>query len=186
MLESILDLQFEVITTFLNNGRRLPKRSAINNAHAYLAAPYGIYATADGYLALAMGSVVVLGELLACPPLLVYDDPDTWFSRRDEIKDILADHLQTQPTGYWLNILEAADIWCANVLTWPQLLEHEGFNVLDMLQTVTRKEQIKLDTTRCPIRVDGTLLTSPKGAPRIGEDTTQVFEEFQLNKEYST
>jgi len=48
LLESILDFQFEVLTTHLNDGGQLPHRSAVNNAHAYLGAPYGIYATADG------------------------------------------------------------------------------------------------------------------------------------------
>ena len=48
LLESVLDFQFEVLTTHLNDGGQPPQRSAINNAHAYLAAPYGIYATADG------------------------------------------------------------------------------------------------------------------------------------------
>ena len=42
---------------------RLPERSAVNNAHAYLGAPYGMYQTADGFIAIAMGSVVRLGEL---------------------------------------------------------------------------------------------------------------------------
>jgi len=68
LLESILDLQFEVITTHLNDGGRTPERSAVNNGHAYLGAPYGIYATADGHLALAMGVVPRLGELLGCAP----------------------------------------------------------------------------------------------------------------------
>ena len=77
LLESVLDLQFEVLTTHLNDGGKLPQRSAVNNAHAYLAAPYGIYATADGYLALAMTPVPRLGELLGCPALLAYDDPAT-------------------------------------------------------------------------------------------------------------
>src|SRR3954447_1442388 len=48
LLESILDYQFEVLTTHLNDGGQLPQRSAVNNAHAYLGAPYGLYATADG------------------------------------------------------------------------------------------------------------------------------------------
>ena len=55
LLESILDFQFEVITTHLADGGRLPQRSKRFNAHAYLAAPYGVYPTEDGYLALAMG-----------------------------------------------------------------------------------------------------------------------------------
>src|SRR5690606_26070794 len=36
LLESILDLPFEVTTTLLNDGGKPPARSAINNAHAYL------------------------------------------------------------------------------------------------------------------------------------------------------
>ena len=180
LLESILDFQFEVLTTHLNDGGKLPQRSAINNAHAYLAAPYGIYQTADGFLALAMGSIPVLGELLACPPLLAYTDSATWFTRRDDIKAILVDHLKTQSTNHWLNILEPQDIWCADVLTWDRLLQHEGFSVIDMIQEVSRDENVKLDTLRCPIRIDGEILKSAKGAPRIGEDTQRILSEFAI------
>ena len=180
LLESILDFQFEVLTTHLNDGGKLPRRSTINNAHAYLSAPYGIYETSDGYLALAMGSIPVLGELLDCPPLLAYTDSATWFTHRDEIKGILVDHLRGGSTQHWLDILEPQDIWCADVLSWERLLQHEGFKVLDMIQEVSRSETVKLDTTRCPIRIDGEILKSDKGAPRIGEDTQQIMAEFAI------
>ena len=180
LLESILDFQFEVLTTYLNDGGLLPKRSSINNAHAYLGAPYGIYETSDGYLALAMGQIPVLGDLLECPSLLNYTDSATWFTKRDEIKQILVTHLKTQPTQYWLDILEPQDIWCADVLTWDKLLEHDGFKVLDMIQEVSRSETVKLDTLRCPIRIDGEILKNPKGAPRIGEDTQRIRTEFNI------
>jgi CoA:oxalate CoA-transferase len=98
LLESALDLQFEVLTTHLNDGGKLPKRAAVNNANAYLAAPYGIYATGDGFLALAMMPVPRLGELLACFALCTYTEPRTWFEQRDEIKTLLAAHLKMQPT----------------------------------------------------------------------------------------
>lgn len=110
LLESILDLQFEVVTTHLNDGGRPPQRSAVCNAHAYLGAPYGVYPTADGHLALAMGPPTVLGGLLGCTALDVYQDPRTWFDQRDEIKAILRDHLVTRTTAKWLSILEPADI----------------------------------------------------------------------------
>ena len=45
LLEALLDFQFEVLTTHLNDGGRLPERSAVNGAHAYLGAPYGVYRT---------------------------------------------------------------------------------------------------------------------------------------------
>ncbi len=181
MLESILDVQFEVLTTYLNDGRQPPQRSAINNAHAYLAAPYGIYQTADGFIALAMQSVTRLGELLGCAPLTTYTDPEMWFSQRDAIKRLLADHLRTQTTAHWLSILEPADVWCADVLDWERLMAHEGFKVLDMLQTTTRGNGVSLETTRCPIRIDGEKLTSPVGAPMIGEHNAQIDQEFGLD-----
>ncbi len=181
LMESLLDFQFEVLTTHLNDGGKLPRRSAVNNAHAYLGAPYGIYKTTDGYIALAMGSVVRLGELLKCPSLLAYSDPTHLFEQRDEIKQILADHLKTGSTSSWLSILEPADIWCADVLTMRNLMDHEGFKVLDMVQEVTRPGSLPLRTLRCPIRVDGELLKSSQGAPRLGADTKAIKQEFSLD-----
>ncbi|MBW7892699.1 MAG: CoA transferase, partial [Chitinophagaceae bacterium] len=89
MQESLLDFQFEVLTCFLNDGNELPQRSAVNGAHAYIAAPYGIYKTADGYIAMVMGSVLKLGELMEIEALNQYSDPEGWFVKRDEIKKIL-------------------------------------------------------------------------------------------------
>ena len=124
-------------------------------------------------MALAMGAVLRLGELLACAALLAYTDPKSWFSHRDEIKRILVDHLQTRPTAAWLSILEPADVWCAGVLTWPELMEHEGFQTLDMIQTIRRDEQTTMEKTRCPIRIDGEIQKAASAAPRLGAHTAQ-------------
>jgi crotonobetainyl-CoA:carnitine CoA-transferase CaiB-like acyl-CoA transferase len=180
LLESILDLQFEVTTTFLNDGGKAPKRSAVHNAHAYLGAPYGIYATADGFLALAMGSVPRLGELLGCEALQAYTDPQSWFDQRDTIKQVLVDHLRSQSTRHWLDRLEPADYWCAEVLSWDKLWQSEAFRALDFEQTVTREDGPALRTTRCPITIDGELYKSSLGAPRVGQHTARLDAEFGL------
>jgi CoA:oxalate CoA-transferase len=180
LLESVLDLQFEVLTTFLNDGGKLPERSNVNNAHAYLGAPYGIYATSDGYLALAMGSLAQLAELLDSPALLAYTAPGAAFDRRDEIKALLAEHLRRQTTQHWLARLEPAGYWCADVFTWPQLMQHPAFEALDMLLTVRRGENITMRTTRCPIRIDEQLFQCGRGAPRLGEHTDALRAEFGL------
>nr|WP_240548095.1 CaiB/BaiF CoA-transferase family protein [Paenibacillus lignilyticus] len=181
LLESALDLQFEVLTTHLNDGGELPQRSAVNNAHAYLGAPYGIYETKNGYLALAMGSVIRLGELLACEALAAYQDPKSWFTQRDEIKQILVDHLQTRTTDEWLQILEPADYWCADVLTWKRLFAHDGFKALGMVQDVGREDGARrLRTTRCPIRINGERLFDTNAAPKVGEHNASIEQEFKL------
>jgi crotonobetainyl-CoA:carnitine CoA-transferase CaiB-like acyl-CoA transferase len=180
LMESILDVQFELLTTFLNDGGKPPMRSAVNNGNAYLGAPYGIYQTADGSLAMAMGSVTRLGELLACPAMASYSDPKSWFECRDEIKRILANHLKTRTTDEWLALLEPADIWCSDVFTWSRLVNHDAFKALDMVQNVTCHDGSILRTTRCPIRIDGEIYKSSNGAPRVGQHTEDITEEFEL------
>jgi CoA:oxalate CoA-transferase len=182
LLESILDLQFELISTYLNGDGTPPQRSQIANGNAYLGAPYGIYKTADGYIAIAMNPLTKLSQLLDCPALLPFEDKSTLFTHRDEIKSLLANHLSTHNTAHWLSLLEPADIWCADVLTWPRLVEHEGFKALDMLQDVYNSSGAHLITTRCPIKIDGHILNASKGAPKIGEDTQAIRQQY-LNKE---
>lgn len=179
MMESLLDFQFEVLTCFYNDGHQLPQRSMINNAHAYIAAPYGVYKTNEGYLALAMGNILKLGTLLQCAALQDYTNPADWFNKRDEIKTILRDHLKTKTVHQWLAILEPADVWCAEIFDYDALMKQEGYKVLDMEQMITIGNHY-MKTTRCPIRVDGQLLTSTKGAPVLGEHSVSINREFNL------
>lgn len=178
MMESAYDFQFETITTFLNDGGSLPERSKNNNANAYLGAPYGIYQTENGYLALAMGSIPQLGNLLNCEKLEEYVKITEAFNKRDEIKKVLAEHLLSATTEKWLSLLEPADIWCADVLNWNALMAHDGFKVLNMIQEVEMVDGYQYQTTRCPIRIDGELLTSSKGSPKLGQDNESIIKEF--------
>ncbi len=183
MFESILDFQFEVLTCFYNDGNELPVRSSVNNGHAYIAAPYGIYKTKNGYVALAMGNIIVLSELLDCSGLKNFPNKDDWFGKRDEIKRILAAHLEKDTTEAWLKILEPADIWCAKVLDYDELVQEDAYKELQMELKVRTMNGLEVTTTRCPIRVDGKLLLSNKGAPGLGEHNKLIEEEFSLKVE---
>lgn len=181
LLEALVDFQFEVLTTHLNDGRRLPKRSSFRSAHAYLSAPYGVYPTQDGFIAIAMTPIPQLASLLEVSELAPYaDDKPSWFTARDDIKKIIAQRIVTATTDHWLSILEPADIWCSSVLNWDELLNSEGFKVLDMLQTVTRDDGVSIATTRSPIRVNGKRPTATHAAPRIGEHSEAIRREFAL------
>jgi crotonobetainyl-CoA:carnitine CoA-transferase CaiB-like acyl-CoA transferase len=182
MFESILDFQFEVLTCYYNDGNQLPVRSAINSGHAYIAAPYGIYKTKEGYIALAMGNILLLAELLKCEPLKQFSDSNDWFSKRDAIKKALAEHLSTNSSNYWLDILEKADIWCAPVMNYNDLLKQEGYRELNMEITVKTSNGLTVTTTRCPLRVDGKLLVSHKGAPLLGEHNEEIDLQFGLKE----
>ena len=177
LIEAMIDFQFEVLTTHLNDGGRLPQKSAFRNAHAYLSAPYGVYKTADGWLALAMTPLAKLAPLFDLPPLADYSSGEA-FTKRDEIKHLVAARLEAETTRHWLDRLEPADIWAAEVLDWPQLMQTAAFRQLDLLQTVTRPDGVSIRTTACPIRVDGTRPKRSMAAPKIGAQTEGIFREF--------
>jgi crotonobetainyl-CoA:carnitine CoA-transferase CaiB-like acyl-CoA transferase len=181
LFESVFDLQFEQFTAFLNGGRSQPQRDQTNSASVYLGAPYGVYQTADGYLAIAMTPIKRLGELLGCAALGAYAEGSAWFRERATIKAILAEHLATRPAQHWLAILEPADVWCAEVLTWPALLDQEGFRALELTQEIHDSGHGAMLTTRCPVRVDGEVLTCGRGAPALGEDTEEIVRAFGLD-----
>ena len=179
LLEALVDFQFEVLTTYLNDGGRIPQRSQFRSAHAYLAAPYGVYPTRDGWLAIAMTPLNKLAGVIGLPAIA--DTPGrAAFERRDAIKRAIADHIATQPTAFWLDRMQPADIWCAEVLDWPALLASEAFRRMDLLQTLTRGEGLPVRTTRSPIRVDGRRPECASAAPRIGEHTDALRAEFGL------
>jgi crotonobetainyl-CoA:carnitine CoA-transferase CaiB-like acyl-CoA transferase len=180
LLETAIDFQFEILTAYLNNGGKVQDRSLISNAHVFLGAPYGIYKTQDGYIAISMGPITRLGELIGSDILCSFTNPSDWFDKRDIIKKALADHLLTRTTGEWLGVLEPADFWAAKVNTVHEMLADKGLAFADMIQEVERKNGTRLWTTRCPIRVDGEKLFCRKGSPVLGEDTESIKREFGL------
>ena len=180
LAEALLDFQFEVLTTYFNDGNRKPVRSKYNNAHAYLSAPYGIYQTRDGYVAIAMTPLPKLGELIDLEFLKNLHDQKIWFTERDEIKKKIGDWTVNQSTQEILNILEPADIWCSEVLDWESMLKHEGFKILDMTQRIKSLDGLDIKTLRCPIRVDGEIFKSDLAAPKVGQDNEKIIKEMEL------
>lgn len=184
LLESALDLQFEPFTAFLNSQREQPERSARNHANVHAAAPYGIYRSADGFIAIAMAPLAQLAALIDSPALAVEAERaarDGGFLRhRDAIKQVLQAHLLGAGTAHWLARLEPAGVWCADVLSWPRLLAHPGFAALGMTQVIHGASGAAMQTTRCPIRIDGQRLYSERGAPALGADNQAIAAQYGL------
>jgi crotonobetainyl-CoA:carnitine CoA-transferase CaiB-like acyl-CoA transferase len=166
LLETIIDFQFEFFTTYFQSNRH-HQRSAVNNGHPLLGAPYGIYGTEDGYIAVAMMPLAKLNAAIGCEALAVFPEEDA-FSRRDEIKVVLTRHFKTGKTQAWLDKMRVYDLWVMPVLDWNQLRDTATYKALQMEQSlqVNGKEII---TTRCPIRINGERVTSAKNAPRLGQ-----------------
>ncbi|MEL1241463.1 CaiB/BaiF CoA transferase family protein [Flavobacterium flavipallidum] len=176
LIESILDVQFEAITSYLNDGGKLQQRGDVaGSAHAFLSAPYGVYKTQDGYLSLAMGDLMFISELLEVN-LEKYREKHLWFQFRDEIRTLLSERILQKSTDHWLDLLIGKGVWCGKVLNY-QDLDAIDFG-MPMKQTIENAEHRKIVTTRSPIQLDGQILTSTKAAPKVGEQNVIIKKEF--------
>jgi CoA:oxalate CoA-transferase len=181
LLESVLDIQFESITSFLNDGGQLPERGDVKgSAHAFLSAPYGVYQTQDSYISLAMGDLLFIGNLLEIN-LEKYADKHQWFASRDEIRELLGARLSTKTTEHWLNLLQSKGVWCGKVLDYNDLDSQPFVNEMHLKQTVKNSAGETLVTTRSPIQLDGEILASSKAAPKVGEDNLAIHRQFLNN-----
>lgn len=175
LLESLLDFQFELLTTYYAS-RKQPERSNVSNGHPLLSAPYGIYETADGWLALAMMDIHALARAIDCKPLEKFSK-DRVFAERDEIKTVLAAHIITQPTAYWLERLHEGELWAMEVFDWEKMMQHDAYKSLAMEQSIRVGEKTII-TTRCPIRINNQRIFSEKPAPQLGGHNKQVYDDF--------
>lgn len=175
LMESLLDFQFELLTTYYTSGLQ-PQRSHVSNGHPLLSAPYGIYATADGHIALAMMDLYTLADAIHCDELKQFSREQV-FAERDAIKKILAVHLASEKTEYWLVRLQQEGLWAMEVFDWEKMVQHDAYRSLQMEQAVQTGDR-SITTTRCPIRINGKRLVSARSAPKLGEHNAKVYNDF--------
>ena len=177
LMESLLDFQFELFTTYFASNIQ-PQRSQVNNGHPLLSAPYGLYKTKDGYIALAMMDIHQLADAIDCVRVKEFSKEEA-FAKRDEIKSLLADHLVKNTSAYWIERLHECDLWAMEVFDWEKMTEHDAYQILKMEQTIHAGNK-KIVTTRCPIKINGERLYSDKPAPKLGEHNNVILEELGI------
>jgi crotonobetainyl-CoA:carnitine CoA-transferase CaiB-like acyl-CoA transferase len=179
LLNSLLALQSQELTAHLNTDAR-PRRNETMAGTPFTGAPYGIYPTRDGYVAIAMNAVNRLMSVLeidgwAEVAAQNVTDPDADAA----IRTAIIERLAAGTTARWLDVLLAKDIWCAPLNDYdaverdPQVL-HNGMIV-----------EIEHPTAG-PVRVIGPAVRfsgAPAGVPhrpppRLGEHTDEVLGRF--------
>ncbi|MDW5598855.1 CoA transferase [Conexibacter stalactiti] len=167
--------QQQELTVHLNRDEPL-QRAAGNVGHVGGTAPFGIYGTADGHLALAMMALPRLGQILGVAWLDEFDSDELAFRERDRVHALLDAHFGTDTTARWLELLDAHDVWCAPVQDHDQLerdpqLAHAG---LLWEVPVGDDPEATFRTVGSPFSFSKTPPRLRRGVPRAGQDTAAV------------
>jgi crotonobetainyl-CoA:carnitine CoA-transferase CaiB-like acyl-CoA transferase len=176
MLDAITTIQMQELSVF-TVGHKPQTRSAEPHAHVYIRAPYGAFATSDGFIIVAFPKLANLGQTIGEPSFLTMDDEvDTW-TKRDEIFAKTRDRLKTKTTAEWLELLRAADIWCGPVYGYADLVEDEQIKHNGTFVEYEHPTEGHVKTPGFPIRFSKTPSTVDRGAPVVGQHSRDVLTE---------
>ncbi len=173
MLDAITTLQMQELSVYLQTGKA-QQRSDEPHAHVYIRAPYGAFATADGYITLAFPPLKKLGEVIGEPAFLDMDDEiDSW-ARRDEVFARTREKLVERTSAEWLETFRAVDIWCGPIYGYddlqndPQIL-HNGTIV-----EYDHPTEGRVRTPGFPYRFSKTPPAITRPTPLVGQHSAEI------------
>jgi crotonobetainyl-CoA:carnitine CoA-transferase CaiB-like acyl-CoA transferase len=174
LFDTAIALQCQELAAYMNMPQRF-ERSEAGIGGAWLSAPFGIYRTRDGHVAIAMASLAVVAELLDLPELAAFDDEDAAYAGRDEAYRLVQSRLTERTTDEWLEILATRDVWCAPVQDFGDVVEDPQVAHNELLTTVQHpngRDQVRV--VGVPARFSATPGSVRTGPPAVGQHTDEV------------
>ena len=181
LLSAALDLQIESLGYHLN-GFDVSRRSESGLGSPFHPPPYGIYATADGYVALSLTSGATLAEALGTPELCRWADSER-FAHRDEINVIIQDRMRERSTREWLEHLRKHGVWCSPVHTYDTLLEDPQFQHNQPVQEFEYPGTKGVRVLRHPVRYSKLEPSVRRRPPLLGEHTDEILAELGYSEQ---
>jgi crotonobetainyl-CoA:carnitine CoA-transferase CaiB-like acyl-CoA transferase len=183
LLNAALDLQIEPFIYYMNKGP-LWQRTDPPIGSRFHPAPYGVYRTADGWIAISLTPTAQMAAALNCPRLAEFIDPTDSMRKRDEIHRLVHERVLTSTTAEWMQAFEIHKIWYAPVNDYeqvevdPQVLHNE------MIMTIDHPEAGSVRLLAHPVRYDGETPALRRLPPRQGQHTREVLTElgYQANE----
>ena len=177
LLSAALDLQTESLVCYLNG----PEPESVNPpphiAGWYYSAPYGIYRTRDGHLAISLAPIDRLAEPLELPELAKLP-PALAFDRRGEIAAMIAAVLLRRSTAAWLDILSEADVWHAPVNDYKAVISDPQIRHNGNVQVAPGATGSPITVLKHPVRYDGEAPGMRLPPQPLGAQTEVILKEL--------
>jgi crotonobetainyl-CoA:carnitine CoA-transferase CaiB-like acyl-CoA transferase len=176
MLDAITTIQMQEMSVFTVGGKP-QTRSAEPHAHSYIRAPYGVFATSDGYVSIAMASLKTLGRLIEEPFFADLDDETDSWTHRDEIYACVRRRLVHRTSEEWLTLFRENDIWCGPVYGYADVVEDPQIKHNGTFVEYDHPTEGRVKTPGFPIKFSKTPSVIERGAPLVGEHTREILSE---------
>jgi len=143
-----------------------------------------IYETADGYMTVAVMSDrewAGVTRALERPEWLAdarFATPAARDRHVNERLEMTQEVLKTRTTAEWMALFEANDVPCAPALTRGEVIRHPQVVANEIVIEHAHHAAGILRQTRAPARFEGTPTTIRRGAPLLGEHSSEILREL--------
>lgn len=176
LYNSLLTYITQEMGLFLNGGRA-PQRSNAGIPNAYTGAPYGIYETVDGHIAIGMNPLNKLAALLGVEGYETVESNNV-MDDRDAIKAELAVAFRSRTTQAWLEILLAEDIWCGPVMSMADVEQDPQVAANEMIVSFDHPTAGTVRGMGIPVKFSQTPGTVRRPSPLKGQHSGDILREM--------
>lgn len=176
LMNSLLTLQIQELTAFLST-RVQPERSAAGVGSPWAGAPFGMYQTSDGWIALAMNPLNTLGKILDIPEFANVDKKSE-IPRGDEYKLLIDAKIINWKTDELIETLLEHDIWCAPLQDYEKVIQDPQILHNEMIIEMTHPTAGKMQVLGMPIKFSKTPGQIYKAPPLLSEDALDITAKY--------
>lgn len=177
LLRSILHLQAQELAVFLSGGPAPDQaRSDSGIPNPYSGAPYGIYQTSDGWIAVAMTSVGALARITGVDDLVGIESNNV-MAGRDEIRRRFLDAIARRTTSQWMELFSGEDIWAAEVQRYDSVVEDPQVKHSNLIETIGNPAGGELSVVGPPLELSEHPTDIRHRPPRLGEHSREILSE---------
>lgn len=176
LLNSIIAFQTQEFVATLA-ATAAPERPQAGAGNAFTGAPYGIYRTRDGWIAIAMNPVALLARVLDIPELLDEESKNV-MDGRDEIKPLIEARTAQWGREELLDVLLRHDVWCAPVNEFAEVPDDPQVQHNRMFRSVQHPLAGEVTLVGPPIRFSTQGEQRFDAPPLLGADSRGIAAEF--------
>lgn len=180
LLDCAVAAQVNVLQAFLTSGNVPPRQG---NAHLQIV-PYQLFATADGWLVLAVGNDGQWQRFCAAAqrPDLAADQRFRTNAQRVQLRDTLVpvveQILRSHTTTEWQKRLLSAEVPHAPVWDYATLFTHSQATARSWKVTISDPNGQPLDLVGSPFHIAGWNPPPPLAPPTLGQHTDEILKEM--------
>ena len=158
---------------------KAPNKSG--NNHPILA-PYGIFQTSDGEIAVAPASDKFCSIFLECIDLIslldneLYKNNSNRMKNRDSLNEIVNERMISETSDFWIKKLNKAGCPAAKIVSLPEALNSQLIQDNEMVISSNGPEGRQIKMTGFPVKLSDTPSQLYRSPPLLGEHTNEILK----------